>query len=117
MWIDIYNSRDSYSAESVAKQIEEFDQLKTLELRGNTVGVEAGQRLAQALEMHPELERCLWSDMFTGRLKSEIPPILRSMCSAIMNANCHITELDLSDNAFGPIGAEGEFSTGNLSRV
>ncbi|KAK5979825.1 hypothetical protein GCK32_000722 [Trichostrongylus colubriformis] len=94
-------------AESVAKKIEECNELKTLELRGNTVGVEAGQRLAQALEMHPELERCLWSDMFTGRLKSEIPPILRSMCSAIMNAGCHITELDLSDNAFGPIGAEG----------
>nr|CDJ85826.1 Leucine-rich repeat domain containing protein [Haemonchus contortus] len=45
--------------------------------------------------------------MFTGRLKSEIPPILRSMCSAMINAHCHITELDLSDNAFGPIGAEG----------
>ncbi|KAK6018527.1 hypothetical protein OSTOST_15881 [Ostertagia ostertagi] len=43
-------------AESVAKQIEEYDGLKTLELRGNTVGVEAGERLAQALEMHPELE-------------------------------------------------------------
>ncbi|XGW13991.1 hypothetical protein V3C99_000348 [Haemonchus contortus] len=94
-------------AESVAKQIEECPTLRTLELRGNTVGVEAGRRLAQALEMHPELERCLWSDMFTGRLKSEIPPILRSMCSAMINAHCHITELDLSDNAFGPVGAEG----------
>ncbi|WKY02698.1 hypothetical protein Q1695_016173 [Nippostrongylus brasiliensis] len=94
-------------AEPVAKEIEKFDGLKTLELRGNTVGVEAGNRLAQALEMHPELERCLWSDLFTGRLKTEIPPILRSMCSAIITANCHITELDLSDNAFGPIGAEG----------
>lgn len=29
------------------------------------------------------------------------------MCSAMMRANCQIVELDLSDNAFGPIGAEG----------
>ncbi len=25
----------------------------------------------------------------------------------MMTANVHLTELDLSDNAFGPIGAEG----------
>ncbi|KIH43057.1 hypothetical protein ANCDUO_26946, partial [Ancylostoma duodenale] len=72
--------------ESVALQIESFFDMKTLDLRGNT--------------------RCIWGDIFTGRLKTEIPPILRSMCAAVMNANCHILELDLSDNAFGPIGAE-----------
>ncbi|KAL6726040.1 hypothetical protein Aduo_008052 [Ancylostoma duodenale] len=94
-------------AESVALQIESFFDMKTLDLRGNTVGVEAGKRIARALERHPELERCIWGDIFTGRLKTEIPPILRSMCAAVMNANCHILELDLSDNAFGPIGAEG----------
>uniref|UniRef100_A0A0K0DI43 RAN GTPase-activating protein 2 n=1 Tax=Angiostrongylus cantonensis TaxID=6313 RepID=A0A0K0DI43_ANGCA len=208
-------------AESVANEIEACNELKTLELRGNTIGVEAGKRLARALENHPELERagrisfyqftgnvvcdcssdrylklcnlfarihsymdsilyvistkttievagkcrsdrsgslrmnmlsvhlleldkipihlpevanvetmkcsveqgivqgvekvadalvnlrCLWSDLFTGRLKTEIPLILRTLCSAVISANCHITELDLSDNAFGPIGAEG----------
>ncbi|VDM51845.1 unnamed protein product [Angiostrongylus costaricensis] len=77
----------SDDAELVANEIETCDDLKTLELRGNTVGVEAGKRLARALENHPELERTL--------------------CSAMISANCHITELDLSDNAFGPIGAEG----------
>ncbi|EYB94989.1 hypothetical protein Y032_0165g47 [Ancylostoma ceylanicum] len=94
-------------AESVALQIESFFDMKTLDLRGNTVGVEAGKRIARALERHPELERCIWADIFTGRLKTEIPPILRSMCAAVMKANCRILELDLSDNAFGPIGAEG----------
>nr|CDJ85827.1 leucine Rich Repeat family protein [Haemonchus contortus] len=51
-------------AESVAKQIEECPTLRTLELRGNTVGVEAGRRLAQALEMHPELEASYYSFWF-----------------------------------------------------
>ncbi|KHJ92661.1 hypothetical protein OESDEN_07448 [Oesophagostomum dentatum] len=43
-------------AEEIAETIESCSNLKTLELRGNTVGVEAGKRLASALEMHPELE-------------------------------------------------------------
>ncbi|VDK46484.1 unnamed protein product, partial [Cylicostephanus goldi] len=94
-------------AEPVARQIEEQKRMRVLELRGNTLGIESGKRIAEALKKHPELERCLWSDMFTGRLKNEIPPILKCLCSAMMSVNCHITELDLSDNAFGPIGAEG----------
>lgn len=92
--------------------------MRTLELKGNTLGIGAGERISTALLRHPELQRCLWSDMFTGRLKNEIPPILvtilanclffqRSLTNAMIRAGCHITELDLSDNAFGPIGAEG----------
>ncbi|ETN80801.1 hypothetical protein NECAME_08935, partial [Necator americanus] len=94
-------------AESVAKCIEQQKCMRVLELKGNTLGIESGKRIAQAIKCHPELKRCLWSDMFTGRLKDEIPPILKSLCSAMISADCHITELDLSDNAFGPIGAEG----------
>ena len=48
----------------------------------------------------------LWKDMFTGRLRSEIPPSLRSLSSAMIIANTQLIELDLSDNAFGPDGAE-----------
>ncbi|KJH48197.1 leucine Rich repeat-containing domain protein [Dictyocaulus viviparus] len=108
--------------ELVVNKIDDCRNMKVLELRGNTIGIEAGKRIAQALEKHPELEncpmsnikvnhfqKCLWSDLFTGRLKTEIPVILRTLCSALINAKCYITELDLSDNAFGPIGAEGEF--------
>ncbi|KAK6053850.1 leucine Rich repeat-containing domain protein [Cooperia oncophora] len=100
-------------AEPVARQIERQACMRTLDLRGNTLGIESGNRIAEAIKKHPELQRCLWSDLFTGRLKNEIPPILKSLCSAMISANCHITELDLSDNAFGPIGAEGiqEFLT------
>ncbi|RCN44868.1 hypothetical protein ANCCAN_09151 [Ancylostoma caninum] len=94
-------------AEPVAQRIQQQKSMRVLELRGNTLGIESGKRIALAIQEHPELERCLWSDMFTGRLKDEIPPILKSLCNAMRAANCHITELDLSDNAFGPIGAEG----------
>ena len=44
--------------------------------------------------------------MFTGRLRSEIPPSLRSLSSAMIIAGTQLIELDLSDNAFGPDGAE-----------
>ncbi|KAG7239411.1 hypothetical protein INR49_028881 [Caranx melampygus] len=51
--------------------------------------------------------RCYWSDMFTGRLRSEIPPALNSLGDALMLAGARLTVLDLSDNAFGPDGVKG----------
>ncbi|NXG61259.1 RAGP1 protein, partial [Hemiprocne comata] len=94
-------------AEEVIKQIEEFDGLEALRLEGNTVGVEAAKVIAKALEKKSELKRCHWSDMFTGRLRSEIPPALISLGDALITAGAHLVELDLSDNAFGPDGVRG----------
>ncbi|XP_067998638.1 ran GTPase-activating protein 1 [Melanerpes formicivorus] len=94
-------------AEEVIKQIEEFDGLETLCLEGNTVGVEAAKVIAKALEKKSELKRCHWSDMFTGRLRSEIPPALISLGEALITAGAQLVELDLSDNAFGPDGVRG----------
>ncbi|NWI95303.1 RAGP1 protein, partial [Pitta sordida] len=94
-------------AEEVIKQIEEFDGLEALRLEGNTVGVEAAKVIARALEKKCELKRCHWSDMFTGRLRSEIPPALISLGDALITAGAQLVELDLSDNAFGPDGVRG----------
>uniref|UniRef100_A0A8B9MBS2 Ran GTPase-activating protein 1 n=1 Tax=Accipiter nisus TaxID=211598 RepID=A0A8B9MBS2_9AVES len=94
-------------AEEVIKQIEEFDGLEALRLEGNTVGVEAAKVIAKALEKKSELKRCHWSDMFTGRLRSEIPPALISLGNALITAGAQLVELDLSDNAFGPDGVRG----------
>ncbi|CAJ0955496.1 unnamed protein product, partial [Mesorhabditis belari] len=91
---------------SVVQQITQFPNLQVLELRGNTLGVEAGEAIAEALKRHPELKYCLWGDLFTTRLRDEIPRTVKSLCAAMIYANASITELDLSDNAFGPIGAE-----------
>uniref|UniRef100_A0A0N5ALT5 Ran gtpase-activating protein n=1 Tax=Syphacia muris TaxID=451379 RepID=A0A0N5ALT5_9BILA len=94
-------------AEEPSLAIETAEIIHALEFRGNTLGIDAGKRISKALEKHPELKRALWSDMFTGRMKSEIPPVLRSLCDSMMSVAVNLVELDLSDNAFGPIGAEG----------
>ncbi|KJH48196.1 leucine Rich repeat-containing domain protein [Dictyocaulus viviparus] len=73
-------------AELVAQTIEKHLHVRVLELRGNSLGIDSGKRIAQAIKLHPELQK--------------------SLCSSMISAGCHITELDLSDNALGPIGAE-----------
>jgi Ran GTPase-activating protein 1 len=78
-----------------------------LTLSGNTVGIEAAKAIGQALECHPEFRRAHWKDMFTGRMKTEIPPALINLTRGIMTAQACLVELDLSDNAFGPIGMDG----------
>lgn len=98
---------DAQSVEELVRDIEQFQGLRALRLEGNTVGVEAAQAIAKALENKDQLQRCYWSDMFTGRLRSEIPTALRSLGSALMTAGARLTELDLSDNAFGPDGVKG----------
>ncbi|XP_066214592.1 ran GTPase-activating protein 1 isoform X3 [Saccopteryx leptura] len=45
--------------------------------------------------------------MFTGRLRSEIPPALISLGEGLITAGAQLVELDLSDNAFGPDGVRG----------
>ncbi|CAI9576712.1 unnamed protein product [Staurois parvus] len=94
-------------AEGVIREINEYEGLQALRLEGNTVGVEAAKAIAKALENKSDLKRCHWSDMFTGRLRSEIPPALISLGEALMTAGAQLTELDLSDNAFGPDGVRG----------
>ncbi|XP_067286672.1 ran GTPase-activating protein 1b [Pseudorasbora parva] len=98
------------NAESVKEMVQEIEQcqgLQSLRLEGNTLGVEAAQAISKALEAKRELEQCHWSDMFTGRLRSEIPPALKSLGNALMTSGARLTQLDLSDNAFGPDGVEG----------
>ncbi|CAH8458175.1 unnamed protein product [Heterobilharzia americana] len=56
-----------------------------LNLSGNTLGIEAAEPIGIALEKNRLVRRCLFNDLFTGRLN----------------------ELDLSDNAFGPNGVIG----------
>ncbi|XP_012708421.2 ran GTPase-activating protein 1a isoform X1 [Fundulus heteroclitus] len=98
---------DAQTAEEIVKDIQEFEGLQALRMEGNTVGVEAAQAIAKALETKSDFKRCYWSDMFTGRLRSEIPPALNSLGDALMLAGARLTVLDLSDNAFGPDGVKG----------
>uniref|UniRef100_A0A2H1VYE5 SFRICE_017331 n=1 Tax=Spodoptera frugiperda TaxID=7108 RepID=A0A2H1VYE5_SPOFR len=81
--------------------------LQYLTLTGNTLGVSAAEAIAKALEHHPELKIARFSDMFTGRMKTEIPPALAALGDGMIKAGARLSVLDLSDNAFGPIGVEG----------
>ncbi|XP_054276197.1 ran GTPase-activating protein 1 [Macrosteles quadrilineatus] len=94
-------------AKVVTDAIAACQNLEYLNLEGNTLGVDAAKAIGTALGTHPELKRALWKDMFTGRMKDEIPQALRYLGSGLDMANVRLVELDLSDNAFGPIGMEG----------
>uniref|UniRef100_A0A8C1TVP6 Ran GTPase activating protein 1 n=1 Tax=Cyprinus carpio TaxID=7962 RepID=A0A8C1TVP6_CYPCA len=98
---------NAQSVEKMVKAIEEFDGLRALRLEGNTIGVEAAQTIAKALQKKSDLQCCHWSDMFTGRLRAEIPPALNSLGDALIMAGARLKVLDLSDNAFGPDGVKG----------
>lgn len=95
------------SVEEIVKDIKDFQGLQALRLEGNTFGVEAAQAIAKALEDKSDFQCCYWSDMFTGRLRSEIPPALNALGAAIMTSGARLRVLDLSDNAFGPDGVKG----------
>lgn len=81
--------------------------MQFLNLEGNTLGVEAAQGIAKALEKHPELREALWKDLFTGRMKTEIPLALKAMGEGMVTAGAQLTVLDCSDNALGPNGMTG----------
>ncbi|KAJ6646104.1 Ran GTPase-activating protein [Pseudolycoriella hygida] len=81
--------------------------LDYLHLEGNTLGVDAANGIAEALKKHPEFKQALWKDLFTGRLKTEIPQALMSLGKGMIAAGAKLTVLDCSDNALGPNGMTG----------
>lgn len=78
-----------------------------LKLDGNTLGVDAAAAIGKALEKHPEFRKALWKNMFTSRLKTEIPEALRLLGNGMSIAKAQLTVIDLSDNAIGPHGMVG----------
>lgn len=81
-------------------QIKETKNLKEVVIMGNTIGVEASKALAEALKNQSALERVNFSDIYTGRLKEEIPDSLEYLLSALLTCK-NLHTVDLSDNAFG----------------
>ncbi|XP_003702169.3 ran GTPase activating protein [Megachile rotundata] len=95
-------------AKEVVEAIRACTNLEYLDLEGNTLGPDAAMAVAEALKENGSLlKRALWKDMFTGRLKAEIPKSLEYLSNALCGAGTQLTELDLSDNAFGPVGVRG----------
>lgn len=95
-------------ANLVVDAIKKCSSLSYLNLEGNTLGPDAAKAVSKALETHGKpLTRALWKDMFTGRMKTEIPKALEYLGTGLKISDARLFELDLSDNAFGPIGVEG----------
>ena len=80
--------------------------MDTLILEGNTLGIEAAEAIGEALQEKGTLRRALFKDLFTSRLKTEVPQALKHLLDGIGASGASLEELDLSDNAFGPIGAK-----------
>lgn len=98
---------DLFLVKDLVHAINDCKHLCFLDLEGNTLGCEAAKHIGEALKKHPEFKRALWKDMFTGRMKTEIPPALIDLSQGVMLANARLTVLDLSDNALGPNGMSG----------
>lgn len=91
-------------AKQVTDAIDACEGMHTLILEGNTIGIPAAKEIGKALESKSKLENAHLKDLFTGRLKTEVPDAVRFITSGISLSNAVLFELDLSDNAFGPIG-------------
>ncbi|CAG8512893.1 7770_t:CDS:2 [Cetraspora pellucida] len=107
------------TAEDVQEYVNSILDLNNLEevvLSGNTFGVEAAQAIAMALKKKNSIKIVNASDIFTGRLREEIPHSVKAICDALEDKEC-LVELSFSDNAFGPAGAEPmvDFLTNNRS--
>ncbi|KAI8324733.1 RNI-like protein [Martensiomyces pterosporus] len=95
------------TAEDIAPYLEEIravGNLEELRLNGNTIGAEAAQALASVLKDKPTLKVATLHDIFTGRLKDEVKLSVEAICSALADLP-NLIEINLSDNAFGPLGA------------
>lgn len=105
-------------AQQVIDAILACKDLKTIMLDGNTIGIDAAKAIGKAFESKSALVNALLKDMFTSRLKTEVPDAVRFMTSGIALSGASLYELDLSDNAFGPVGMNAlePFLTGHACK-
>ncbi|GAA99904.1 uncharacterized protein L969DRAFT_93395 [Mixia osmundae IAM 14324] len=96
--------------------LKQKQELTSVTVSGNTLGVEACTALADALQQLPKLERADLSDIFTGRLITEIPLALKALCDSLISTHS-LRLIDLSDNAFGGRSVEPmvDFLVGNTA--
>ncbi|CAA93894.1 Ran GAP Rna1 [Schizosaccharomyces pombe] len=90
---------------SVFAVLLEDDSVKEIVLSGNTIGTEAARWLSENIASKKDLEIAEFSDIFTGRVKDEIPEALRLLLQALLKCP-KLHTVRLSDNAFGPTAQE-----------
>ena len=85
-------------------QVKSTGNLVEIDLAGNSYSEEVVRLIVDKFAGEKQIERAILKDMFTGRLKSTIPPAIGEFVR-LFEENSRLTMLDLSDNAFGPLGA------------
>ncbi|KAJ1775282.1 Ran GAP Rna1 [Coemansia sp. RSA 2523] len=96
------------TAEDIEPYLAELRNVENLEevrLNGNTLGAEASKALASVLKTKKTLKVATLHDIFTSRLKDEVKESVVAICEALGELP-DLVEVNLSDNAFGPLGAE-----------
>lgn len=82
-----------------------LEKVRTINLSRNSYGIEACRWLAvNVVSKMTNISAINFSDMFTSRLKTDIPQCLILLMDALMDKEVRV--LDVSNNAFGPIGVE-----------
>ncbi|OMJ09026.1 Ran GTPase-activating protein 1, partial [Smittium culicis] len=90
------------------EQIKNHENLTEIILSGNTIGSEAAKELATVLPEKLQLQIANFSDIFTGRLREDVKESVKILCNSLTELPS-LKSLSLSDNAFGPVGAESMF--------
>jgi len=83
---------------------ENREKITGIELSSNSLGYDAAKALAQEIKELKNLEVVNYRDIFVSRKKEDLPNSLHELIRAIEDKNIKV--LDLSDNAFGPIGVK-----------
>ncbi|KAK9462942.1 uncharacterized protein V1516DRAFT_612427, partial [Lipomyces oligophaga] len=81
-------------------ELDKIEGVEVVDFSGNTFGVEASAALAECLNSKKSLKEANLADMFTGRLKDEIPASLQHILSALLELP-KLNTINLSDNALG----------------
>lgn len=92
------------TAKSIESYLGDLDVQKNvvkIDFSGNTIGIDASEALAKAILKHSlTIEEIDFSDLYTGRLNTEIPQSLDHLLNALLECP-NLTTINLSDNAFG----------------
>ena len=95
---------DSSNLEEIFANLN-FEKVRSLKLSGNSYAIPACKWLAEnVVSKMTNVSIIDFSDMFTSRLKTDIPLALVHLMDALMDKEIKL--LNVRDNAFGPIGVE-----------
>lgn len=93
---------DSHSdIEPYLKELESQPKVLKIDFSGNTIGIEASKSLSESLLKHKDtIVEINFSDLYTGRLNTEIPQSLNYLLPSLLTLP-NLKLINLCDNAFG----------------